>query len=315
MLFPVYANLVIALLFYLLLPALAAFANAASWRGFRRRLEDLAEAPVLGYSEAARLCADPKAATSSYRLFGSVEAMEGSDRLWVRSPSVSAVVDLSRSHLYVLGARGAEAAPDSIERAGSVERLVWRRVRSLSEGTRLYIAGRVTAESGHPLFVGAPGEPLIAVCYDHDERGLESALLAGARSRNELWGRQTFVFWTLGLAVASILLVSLGRVETLPTLRFLSVLLAFSPLVPFLPPGALFFVLGNALWRRCLRYRLERDVRGMRVPPPGLAPADAVEKRRLRRHAAYAAAGTALSTTAAFIANFLLIFALYRALG
>ncbi len=322
MLIPIYATVLVALFFYLLLPGLAALRNASSWRAFRRRLASLSGAPLLDYAAAAaaRLAWAARGSTDadtgggqSYRLFGVVEAMEGKDRLWVRSPSLSAVVDFSRSPLYVLGPRGADTAFDSTERAGSIERLNWRTVRSLSEGTRILVEGRVSYEGCHPLFREAVGEPLVVVAHDEAESRLEACLIAGGRSRNELWSRSTFVFWALGLGVSSVLYLYLSQVDTLSSIRYLSYLLALSPLLPFVPPGALFFLLANRAWHRCLKRRMERELASLSHPPSGIKPSSTGERRKLWRLSMYHAAETVAFAALAYLVNFALALVVWRA--
>jgi hypothetical protein len=255
------AALAVAFVFYLLIPAVAAASTAATWRHFRQRVRALSSAPALRYATvAAARKGGPGAVYGPYTLRGRIDAMQGDDRLWIRSEEVSAVVDFSSTPLHVLAPLEGEPPLDAIERAGRLERLPWRRVRFFSEGTRLFAAGMLRIEDGEAVFVDVPGMPLVAVSYDGGEADLVERIVAGGRSRNELWNGVTTVSWAIGLGFMTLLFIYFSRLSTLPTVRFLSYLTAFAPLLPFAPPGAALMVAATALWRRCLRIRMDRDL-------------------------------------------------------
>lgn len=271
MLFPVYAALAIAALFYLGIPLVGAFTIRAQWRHFRSRLAELALAPNLGYADVAAALGSGGSAIGRFRLYGRVEALEGPNRIWLRGKGVSALVDFTRAPLYFL-ASGEGAA-------NTVTRLPWTSVSSLTEGTPLFAAGLVVLDSGNPVFVDAPGESLIAATYDCEDRELAPALVEGGRAWNEYWTPITRVSIALGIALTSVLMAIYSPRMTFSTLRAMTFFAGVLPLLPLVPPGLPFFLLYRSLWRRAWSLRAMRDA--FRMPlahfPEGLGGPTSVE--------------------------------------
>jgi hypothetical protein len=253
---PVYAALAIAFLFYIAIPIAGAFGVRNQWRAFRRRAIELSTVPVLKYRDLSDAIAKAKetndTALGPYRIYGHVEAMAGTNRIWVRGASVSALVDLSHAPMYILEGGAGEA--------GSVERVAWKSVSSLGEGTRIFAAGKVMLEAGRPVFVDRPEEPLLAVSHDGSEGDLLMRLISGGRRTNEYWnslGRLSIAF---GLALSSGLLVYLTRNPILPSVKALAFFAALIPVLPLMPPGLALFFAYRVLWRRALSFRIARDL-------------------------------------------------------
>jgi hypothetical protein len=258
-LLPVYAAFAAALVFYLLVPIAGAFVLRAQWRRFRLSIARLATLPYLRYRDVAGAEREGRPQVGCFRLRGTIEAIEGPDKVWVRGREVSALVDLSRAPLYVLPPGSSDARAE----AGSIERLRWRSVSSLVEGTSIFVAGILVLEAGRPTFVDDADEALIAVCHDGNEGRLISRLIEGGRAPNEYWNSLTRISMALGLVAVSGLLLLL-RTSIFSTLRALIFLAGLSPVLPFAPPGLALFVLYRRLWRRALASRIERDL--LRLP-------------------------------------------------
>jgi len=250
--FPVYAALAVALVFYLVVPLVGGFALRSQWRRFRARFEELGAAPFLAYRDAALAACRGDGPVGRFRLCGRIEALEGDDRLWLRGEGVSAVVEFSRSPLYAL--------PPDEERAGALERLPWKSVTSLAEGTRMLAEGLVVMEGGKPIFVDEPGEGLVAVSYDCEERGLGARIVAGARASNEYATPLSAVSIAIGIATMSALLLFMVGRSSLSTVRAMAFIVGILPLLPFLPPGLFLFLLYRRLWKRALSLRISRDL-------------------------------------------------------
>jgi len=267
---PVLAALAVAFVFYLCIPLVGAFMLRAQWRRFRVRFIELRSAPILRYRDVALAAGEGNRVVGRFRLYGLVEALEGSDRVWLRGDEVSALVDLSRSPLYALSPEG--------NHPGSVERLPWKSVSSLAEGTRMLAAGLLVIERGKPVFVEAPGESLIAVSHDCDDRDLATRLVEGARAANEYWTPLSRVSLSLGLAAMSALLFFYDK-TSLSTIRAMTFLVGVLPILPLVPPGLLFFLLYRSLWRRALSLRTSRDLYRMPLAyfPPNSGEASSVE--------------------------------------
>jgi hypothetical protein len=251
-LFPVYAALVLAFVFYLFVPLVGAFMLRAQWRRFRARFAELRHAPILRYRDVAAAAGAGDIVIGRFRLYGRVEALEGSDRVWLLGEGVSALVDLRRSPLYALSPEGVEPV--------SVERLSWKSVTSLAEGTMMLAAGLLVLEEGKPVFVEAPGESLIALSHDCEDRALASALVAGGRAANEYWTPLSQVSLALGIAAMSAFLVFVSGRTAFSTVRVMTFLVGVLPVLPLVPPGLFGFLLYRSLWRRALALRVSRDL-------------------------------------------------------
>jgi hypothetical protein len=254
-LLPVYAAFAAALLFYLIVPIVGGFRLRSQWRRFRERVAQLSAAPLLRYGDVAAAEREGRAGIGRFRLLGTIEAIEGPDKVWVRGKGVSALVDLTRAPLFV-------AAPGPAE-PGSIERLRWSSVSSLVEGTSVFLAGYASLERGRPVFAEAPGEPLVAVCHDGNEAKLASRLIAAGRARNEYWNYNTIISLALGVAAISGLLL-ISRTTVFSSLRALIFLAGAIPILPFAPPGLALFFAYRRLWRKALESRSSRDL--LRLP-------------------------------------------------
>jgi hypothetical protein len=258
-LLPLYAAFFAAVLFYLLIPVAGAFRLRNHWRRFRERVILLSRAPTLRYGDLAAAAREGRARAGRFRLYGTIEAIEGPDKIWVRGKDVSALVDLARAPLYV-ASPGPDETPDE---AGSIERLRWRSVSSLVEGTSIFVAGILAIEDGRPVFVDAPDESLVAVCHDGSDANLVPRLVAGGRAPNEYWNYPTRISLALGLAVISGILL-LSSASLFSTVRALIFLAGAAPVLPFAPPGLALFFAYHRLWRRALASRTLRDL--LRLP-------------------------------------------------
>jgi hypothetical protein len=256
-LLPVYLALVAAVIFYLLIPIGGAFVLRSQWRRFRERVIMLGRESRLRYRHVASALNEGRAEVGRFRLYGTIDAIEGADRVWVRGAEASAVVDLSRAPLYVL------APAEEGAEAGSIERLKWSSVSSLVEGTSIFVAGLLVIEEGKPVFVDRPDESLVAVCHEDGEQKLASRLVAGGRAPNEYWNYPTRISIALGLVVISAILLAY-RSSIFSTLRSLIFLAGAGPVLPFAPPGLVLFFAYRRLWRRALASRTARDL--LRLP-------------------------------------------------
>jgi hypothetical protein len=254
-LLPVYAAFAAAFVFYLLIPVAGAFRLRSRWRKFRTRVAQLCVAPSLRYRDLAAAEREGRGRIGRFRLQGTIEAIEGQHRVWVRGEGVSALVDLSRAPLYV-------AAPGAAE-AGSIERLRWSSLSSLVEGTRIFVGGLLSMEEGRPVFIDTPDESLIAVCHGGDEKQIISRLIASGRAQNEYWNYPSIVSLSLGVATISGLLLLFGR-SIFSSLRAIIFLAGALPILPFAPPGLALFFAYHRLWRMAIAARIRRDL--LRLP-------------------------------------------------
>jgi hypothetical protein len=303
-LFPVYAALAAAIVFYLLIPILGAFMLRSQWRRFRERIALVGLAPRLRYRDLAKATLDGRTEVGRFLFCGTIEAIEGNDRVWVRGEGVSALVEFSRAPLYVL-------APGEAE-AGAIERRRWSSVSSLVEGTSIFVAGLLVIDDGLPVFMDRPGEALVAVCHENGEAHIISRLIAAGRAPNEYWNYPTRISLALGLVVISAILL-FNRGSIFSTVHALVFLVGASPVLPFAPPGLLLFFAYHQLWRRALASRTERDL--LRLPLSCSVRSDSStmeQSRKAARDAFVYAAAAGVSFGLAIIINFVLAFLVWR---
>lgn len=322
LLLPLYVAIAVAILFYAILPCGGALSRKLLWARFRTRLEEIMSAPVLDYGAIAAARATGGADSfGPFQVRGSMDALEGEDALWLRSGDVTVVVDFHDTAFHSLAQDDPELPLDSIGRAGGLERLAWRKVRSFSPGTKVFVAGMLRMREGQAVFVSEARAPLVVVSYDGAEDNLVPRIVAAARGRNDLWNGFTFASCAAGIAILGLLLIMAQASSFLPSVLFISGLVALIPLVPFLPPGMLLVLLGNAIWRRRIRMMMRRDLEGIASYAAGSAGGGAEEGQSDGRGkdsltATYVLAGVSgLLLGLAVLANGVLAFLVYRYLG
>ncbi len=259
--------LLLSTLFYLIIPGVGAFNVRSRWRKFRR---DLVAASLYPRVETLRLRRDPAADESArkgeFRLFGSLEAMQGDDIIWLRSGSLSVSAEMAAADLYMLPAgsmteeeerqeRNEDAFPDEMPR-----KLSWDRVFSLPEGTRMFLAGPLFRERGQLVFRADEHAPLTVVLYEGREDTLLRRAIWGGRQRNELWNDLTPGSLVAGSFSLLILTYILFRTPLLRLPALFSLTLSLLPLLPLFPPFVPLFFLYRSLWRKARSHRAERDL-------------------------------------------------------
>ena len=256
MLVPFYVALSVAILFYVLLPVIGAYITRDQWRRFRDRLLDFSRSPRLRMGSWSANCANLRL-EGSFRFHGEVEALEGEDRIWLRGPDLTAVVDLGNSWFHVLA--DDEGDHDVTGRFTLVERVRWSRVRVFPESAQVFVGGAVRIENGTPVFFDDAREPLVVVSYAGRESNLLSRLVAGGRVGNEYWNPLSRASIAFGMGSLGIFFAFAGS-HWLPTVIFLSIVAGLSPVMCLLPPGLPFFFLYRFFWRRALDGRIMRDL-------------------------------------------------------
>ncbi|MFZ4617748.1 MAG: hypothetical protein ACOYM2_16325 [Rectinemataceae bacterium] len=256
MLLPLYTAILVAVLFYVLVPVLGAFHTHRRWRNFRSRLVELSGAAELDELVSVGGTAIEGEAVT-VRFSGDIEGIEGEGRIWLRGKGATAVVDLGKAHFHVLADEG--GGQRALGRNSFVESLPWQRVRMVPEGTKLFAGGLLRFEGGTPVICGTGKEPLIALSWTGDEKSLLERAIAGGRKENEYWSSLSRASLGLGIGLQAILLLLIWP-DAFPSIRYLTFLVGFSPILCLLPPGLPFFFLYVRFWRRALLVRIERDV-------------------------------------------------------
>ncbi len=190
--------------------------------------------------------------SNNYRFIGSIESVSDDGWLWVRGKNLTVAVSMIRAQLFLAPPEGAED--------GSLQRLSWKHVPLVLEGTKIFVGGPYCHKNGRNLFCSTKEQPLVVILFEGGEQHLVYRVIAAARQSNEYWNALTP--YSLALGVVSELLIAAfysGR----PALR-MTVLAAltggFIPLMPLLPPGVLLTSFYRRWWRRGKRYRIYRDL-------------------------------------------------------
>jgi len=258
--------LTIAVLFYFIIPVGGAFYVRSRWRIFRKSLRASLDFPlaVPGFTTY-------RGSLGLHRFLGSLEALEGSDKLWIKGPHGSITADMKNAEVYNLTDPGTDDQihshlyPYSLPNE-SLTRMSWNDVFSLTEGTRLFLYGNLTVSGGKYCMESSPVMPLTVIIYNEDPFTLIPRCIWSGRQSNEFWN--FLAPWSILTGSLLLLIFSVWLFLNANNYRIqlISLLLSFLPVVLFLPPGVFFFNLYKRLWDKGRRSRAERDL--MRLPLP-----------------------------------------------
>ena len=303
MLVPIYVALVVAILFYVVLPVMGGYFARNQWRRFRERLLELSGSPLLR-RESWAFDADRGVLDGSYRFYGEIEALEGENRIWVRGRDLTVVVDLGASWFQILADEGREEPL-----AGGysfVERMRWSRVRVFPESARVFVGGLVRLEDGVPVFINDPRESLIVVSYEGGEAELLPRLIAGGRVPNEYWNPLSRTSIALGFGLLAFFF-AFGGGHWLPTILFFSILVSLTPVLCLLPPGLFLFILYRRFWNKALSQRVQRDLYRLAMAGDSIALS-----RRAARNALTYTSISGLCLAAALMLNMVTAFLIWH---
>jgi len=293
---PVYLAALSAFVFYALLPIVGAFAVRNRWKRFRTAVAEAEALPPIGSLAAESPTAgSPASGPARYRAQGEVDAIGGSRELWVSSRGATCVVDLKDAWVYLLTGRSGDDV---------VERRRWSGLQSISPGARAFAAGRAELRGARMTMAPSGREPPLVVLHDGDDDAVVRRAVWAGRHDNEYWNPLTQVSIALGVAAMSAILPLALKAGIPSLIGALTLTAAFSPILPVLPPGVVFFFAYRRFWRRARYCRARRDTERLR----GGDVADAWHRR------AYGAtAASALALAGALAVNgWLLIFVLRR---
>lgn len=172
----------IAILFYAALPAVGAFLARARWRRFRATVTTVSHYPTASPGAVGR---DRSAPLGRYRFFGTLEAIQGEDRIWFTNGRFSVAADLRNVRVYLIPEMessesfplsGPGAAPTAL---GSVR---WSRIFSLPEGTPVFVGGELFSEEGRAVFRDSGRTRLLVVIHDCPRETVVLHAISGAGS-------------------------------------------------------------------------------------------------------------------------------------
>ncbi|MDR3303501.1 MAG: hypothetical protein LBS86_03730, partial [Treponema sp.] len=253
-----------AVFWYGLVPVIGAFITRASWRRFRRRFDALRLCPMLDYATYERYSRELSPEGGRFRFIGGFESITSNQAsrtaptLWIRAHNLTIPVGLLNARIYLLPLTEQEGRED--QSTLIPQRIRWDRVSTLTEGARVFVGGMLALRDDRLMFVATRENPLILIFYDGDDRSLTIRAIRAGRHKNEYWNRVTPYAFILGVFTQLIIALSfLAR----PAFRFTAVaacIALFIPLFPVVPPGVLFTVVYQRLWRRARRFRAYRDI-------------------------------------------------------
>jgi hypothetical protein len=265
----------IAFVFYGLIPGIGAFLIRAQWSRFRRRLISASLLPIatstISKTQKGKYIGD-------YRCFGTLEAIQGNNRVWIAGKDFSIAADLEKTSIYLLSSYPYEL---QIEKGEQQEYsfpdeeptyIPWKKISSLPSGIQIFICGSLFIEDGRFLFKSQQNTPLLVVIYDGNKELLLERSIWSARQKNEYLNQFTPVSHVSGSLSLLLIAFILSRLIdfSLPAFHFYSLLysipaiisltLGLFPIIYLLPPGVFFYFLYRRFWKRARLYRAERDL-------------------------------------------------------
>ncbi|MFQ3620320.1 MAG: hypothetical protein SNJ78_05160 [Spirochaetales bacterium] len=262
--------ILIALTFYGFFPGIGAFLTRSKWRTFRRDFIQSSFFPLATYSSLSKMEESSADSSREFRFFGALEALQEDNTIWLRAENLVLSADMTGQDLFLLpsGERVREQAIEELHLPLSQEEIPiiipWNRVSTLSEGTKVYIAGPLETKQGKRVFRATLSKKLLVIFYDGEERDLLKRIIWNSRHRNEYWN--VFTPASIGLGVLAEMILTYYFLHS-PPLRITAILAiagALFPILPFLPPGFFLFALYRWLWGKARFLRAERDL--LRLP-------------------------------------------------
>ena len=247
----------ITLLFYGFVPIVGAFFVRNRWRRFRAQLMNASLRPSLSYKAV-----HGSEKSGLYRIFGSLQAIQDDNVLWIANDDVSVSLRLEGLPLYILpsAAKGNLQLNSNMYPDESPKRTYWSSIFALPEKTSFFVSGELVHEGGRSKFKNSKKNPLLVIIYDNEDTDFYSHAILSGRQRNEYWNLLTPGTLTAG---SFSLFIYFYLLIQIPYMHFVAVTaLSFSlvPVLPFLPPGLLFYYIYRHFWKKARILRAERDL-------------------------------------------------------
>ncbi len=246
---------------FILIPGLGGIQARSRWRRFRQRLRNSSLLPSVTFDAGG--FDEPLGAHS---FTGRIEALQGDDSLWIRGDGVSIQALMSDSEIYILPSDASETPGARTLLEGrlpeeSPRSLSWKQMTTLQEGSRVYLIGFLERRDGILRMYGSRDVPLLAILHEGDDI-IPRAVWSG-RQKNEYWNALTPWALLAGSLALFIMASAVFRTHQASLSARLLLLMALFPVMPFLPPGVIFFLIYLSNWRRARFLRAERDLLGL----------------------------------------------------
>lgn len=245
---------VFALLFFGLVPGVGALLVRRRWRDFRGRLRESLEYPLY----KPRSGVDNAIPGRPYRFFGTLEALQDNDVLWLHHGQNSVAVNLGGESVYQLPSDEALDLESPYNRAVRVS--TWRHAGIQAGGIGVFVVGVLEYRDGVPRLVRRDDRPFLVALFDGSPASFLPRALWHGRQINEYWNDFTPASLLIGFA----LLFCVGLIgfqdqfDRLPS--ELAIVTSLVPFLPLLPPGILAFFLYRRLWRIGRNLRARKDL-------------------------------------------------------
>ncbi len=246
-----------AFVFYALIPVIGAIIVRTAWRSFRVRLSQTQGLP---HPDPLSLVGHSPASSLRYRVFAEIDAVGEHDCLWIRGNGKTFMVAMHNVPVYVFTGSSADGTGLPQDEEDSVDKIRWSALPSLVQGTRIFVAGMMEIREGMPTMAGNSEMPLLVLLHNLSDAELLPRAIAAGRHKNEYWNPLTQISLALGILVISGLITSILTNPSISLVLAISLTIAFSPVLPILPPGVFLFFLYRRFWRRAYYFRSKRDV-------------------------------------------------------
>ena len=253
----------VAVCFYAALPLLGAFSVRRKWRIFRKQMTDASTYNEVTYADPAR---NSSGEAGLYSFCGELQAIQDDSFIWLNNRKVSVKAEMKDLRLFLLPTiRGMEQEGNVEENKSLLpkdmpKKIRWERVYSLPQGTGILLSGMVFIENGVPVFRNTEKTPLLAIIYDGSRNTILRRSIWSGRQLNEYWNSFTPLSLISGSFFLFVLTFISYRQPGNAVITFQTGLLTFLPLIPFIPPGIIFYILFRRLWRNARYLRGERDL-------------------------------------------------------
>jgi hypothetical protein len=270
----------IATLFYAAFPAIGAFLVRGQWRTFRRIVTAASRYPTATPSAVGR---ERAASAGLFRFFGTLEAIQGDDRIWITNGRFSVAADLRGVRVYLMPegeeegrksaearageaaeTRGAQSAEGRGESGGELRSVPWSRIFSLPEGTPIFVGGALFAEEGRGVFRDHGRIPLLVVIHDCPRESIVSRAIGSGRQRNEYMNAFTLPSVAIGALSLILLAFTILSAPALRIVALIALTAGLAPISPFLPPGFPLYFAYRSNWKKARLMRAQRDI--VRLP-------------------------------------------------
>lgn len=234
---------------------------------FRRRFDDLRLYPILDYGTCRRL----EKEGGVFRFIGGLESVTDGHTLWIQGEDLTIPAALTDAQTYLLPLKEGGENIESFDLGEEApEKIRWDRVSALAEGARVFVGGALVFRNERWSFVSTRETPLLVIFYDGSDRSLTVRTIRAGRHRNEYWNDVTPYAMIIGAICQILIALSFLSRPAFRLTVIVALVALFTPLLPLVPPGALFTVLYHRLWWQARVFRAFRDL--ARLPQKYLAP-------------------------------------------